>query len=256
MHEAIPRSALRSIFVFAALLCLAIPGCAKNQVFDETFPLESGGRFELDNINGSVQVSGWEREQVEIHAVKTARRGPEDLDQVKIEVETHSGQVAVHTRYPQGDGVEVAVEYSIHVPYRVLLSSVGTVNGKVSVTGVEGNGTLRSVNGDVEVVDSAGRFSARTTNGDVRLELRRLVGVQPMALSTVNGSVVLALPDGAGADLDAHSLNGDFHSELPVEAPGGLNPRGFRGRLGRGGAEVSIRTVNGRIRVVQGRPNV
>jgi DUF4097 and DUF4098 domain-containing protein YvlB len=144
----------------------------------------------------------------------------------------------------------------VRVPSRVLLAGVRTVNGSVAVRGVDGSGRLRSVNGNVEVLDSAGRFSARTTNGNLRLELRRLPDGAPMTLETVNGSVVLALPSDAQASLTVRSMNGDFHSDMPVIAQGALSTRAFRGRLGSGGSEISIRTVNGGIRVLLERPSV
>jgi hypothetical protein len=250
------RALCQVMFVLAATLIAAAPSFAFTQVFDHTYPLRSGGRFQLENVNGSVRVDGWERQEVEIYALKTSLRDPRDADLVKIEIESGVDGVKVHTRYPQGQGVEVAVEYRVHVPYRVLLTGVETVNGSVVVRGVEGGGELHSVNGNVEVLDSAGRFSARTTNGNLRLELRRLPDGDPMALETVNGSVLLALPPDAGADLDVHSMNGDFHSDLPVETPSSLSARTLHGRLGAGGAEVLLRTINGGIRVVLERPSI
>jgi hypothetical protein len=250
------RALCQAVFVLAATWITATSSFAFTTVFTRTYPLHSGGRFQLENVNGSVQVDGWERQEVEIYAVKTSLRDPRDADLVKIEIESGVDGVIVHTRYPHGQGVDVAVEYRVHVPYRVSLKGVETVNGSVVVRGVEGGGELHSVNGNVEVLDSAGRFSARTTNGNLRLELRRLPDGDPMALETVNGSVLLALPPDAGADLDVRSMNGDFHSDLPVETPSSLSARALHGRLGAGGAEVMLRTINGGIRVVLERPGV
>jgi DUF4097 and DUF4098 domain-containing protein YvlB len=161
-------------------------------------------------------------------------------------------QISVHTRYPKGQGAEVAVEYHVHVPYRVLLGSVGTVNGSVVVRGVEGGGDLRSVNGNIEVSDSSGRFSEKTTNGDIRLELHQLLEGGPMNLETVNGSVLLGLPAGAKADLKVLSMNGDVYSELPIPRTAGAPaPHAFKAKLGAGGGEISVRTVNGGIRLLQ-----
>ncbi len=234
--------------------CLALPGFANtDQVFLKTYPLAAGGHFTLDNVNGSVEVQGWDRDEVEVSAVKTAHADAGDLDQVKIEVVNDASDVAVHTRYPSGEGAEVAVEYRIHVPYRVLLGAVGTVNGSVRVRGVEGGGDLRSVNGNVEVVESSGRFSAKTTNGDLRLELRHVSDGEPMNLETVNGSVVLGLPSNARANLEVRNMNGDFYSEVPLTSTHTLpGSHGFRGKLGQGGGAISVRTVNGGIRLVHG----
>jgi hypothetical protein len=189
-------------------------------------------------------------------AVKTAHEDPADAERVQIEVQAANSNVSVHTRYPQNSGVDVAVEYHIHVPNRVLLGGVATVNGSVLIRGVEGNGWLRSVNGNVEVLNSTGRFSAHTTNGNLHLELLGLTEGDPVELSTVNGSVVLAVPSNARANLDVRSMNGDFLSELPVVSRGAFNARSFHGQLGSGGSAVSIRTVNGRIRVVTERAGI
>jgi len=229
---------------------------ATTQTYEQRYPLASGGRFQLDNVNGSVQVDGWEREEVEIRAVKTAESDERELPRVNIEVESEPGKVAVHTRYPQGQSVAVAVEYHIHVPYRVLLGSVETVNGSVSVRGVEGAGELRSVNGNVDVSDCSGRFSAHTTNGNIRLQLRHLFDGAPMTLDTVNGSVLLGLPQEAHADIQVRSLNGDFSSELPFSLTGSYAQRYFHGKLGAGGGQIFMRTVNGGIRVLAEPPGI
>ena len=186
---------LRGLVLLAGFAGTVFPAHATDENFHHVYPLAAGGSFALENVNGSVQVEGWSRDEVEVSAVKTATRSDSrDVSQVKIEVDdSHPGQVAVHTRYPQGEGAEVAVEYHVHVPYRILLGSIETVNGSVTVRGVEGGGELRSVNGNVEVFDCSGRFSEKTTNGNLRLELRQLMAGGPMNLETVNGSVVLAV---------------------------------------------------------------
>jgi DUF4097 and DUF4098 domain-containing protein YvlB len=246
----------RGLLVGAALVSLALPSFATtDQVFDKIYPLSSGGNFQLDNINGSVQVEGWDRDEVEVSAVKTAQNDPGDLDQVQIDVESVPGQVAVHTRFPSSVGTAVTVEYHVHVPARVLLTAVKTVNGSVSVHGMKGGGDLRSVNGDVEVTDSAGRFNAKTTNGNLNLQLRNVATGAPMDIETVNGSVVLTLPSDTRANLRVQNMNGDFSSELPVTSATPPTTVGaFRAKLGTGGGQISLRTINGTIHLVRERP--
>jgi len=249
--------AARLFLACAAILAIAFPGLATTeQVFDKTYPLQAGGHFALDNVNGSVQVEGWDRQEVEVTAVKTAQNDPRDVDRVQIEVESEPCEVDVHTRYPDGEGAGVAVEYHIHVPNRVLLGSVHTVNGSLIVRGVDGGGELRSVNGDVEVLQSSGRFNAKTTNGNLHLVLRELGDdASPMNLETVNGSVELGLPWDARADLNMRNMNGELYSEVPVTSTVALpGSRAFHGRLGHGGGAISLRTVNGGIRLVLEHP--
>lgn len=235
---------------------LARPAFALDETFQQTYPLAAGGMFELRNVNGSVTVSAWERNEVEVRAVKVPHGNPSDVDRVQIEVNAQPGKVIVDTRYPQDDGVEVSVEYRIHVPSRAVLGRVTTVNGSVRVSDVECTGELHTVNGDVEALDSAGHFSARTTNGNIRLELRQLSGNGPLIAESVNGNIVLALREGTNAQLEVSTRNGDFHSDLPVTLQGSLGAREFHGQLGRGDGDIRIHTVNGNVRIVSFRPTV
>lgn len=221
---------------------------ADDEVFDRIVPLAAAKSFELQNVNGSVDVEGWDRDAVEIHAVKSAKNSRADLDRVRIEVQSAADHVSVQSVYPKDSGADVTVAYTIRVPQRVLLQLISTVNGDVRIHGVDATGTLRSVNGDVEAYDSTGSISAETTNGNIRLELCSFAD-SPLSAQTVNGSIVVALPSGSGAALDARSLNGEVQSDLPF-AGSSAGRREFHGMLGTGGTSMRLRTVNGSIHIM------
>ena len=240
-----------------ALATLAAPAFSYEKVFEATYPLPSGGSFSLTNVNGSVHVQGWERNEVSIHAVKRSKTSPADEAQVKIEVEAQAGSVSVHTRYPEAEPVDVTVEYTVRVPARLLLARIQTVNGDVQVRDLEAGGELHTVNGDVEMLNGAGHVSAGTTNGNIRLELAHVGDRRDaMRVETVNGSVMLELAASVGADLEVQSLNGDFQSDLPLEVQAVAGRGEVRARLGRGGVPVVLRTVNGGIRILAARAAV
>jgi hypothetical protein len=251
------RKSLRLAALFTFVLGLAVsPALGVSKDFDQIYPLQPGGAFELQNVNGTVEVQGWEKNEVEVRAVKTARRSESDLDRVSIEVKARPDSVSVSTLYPQNQGVEVAVEYTIYVPRGARLEHVGTVNGTLRVAGVSEVEDLRTVNGDIEVFEAGGDVHAHTTNGNVHLELPYLPGAHSASGETTNGSVLLAVPADVHADLDALCLNGNFSSELPMQVEGSLRPRETRGKLGSGGMSIHLRTINGGIRVVALRPTV
>ena len=56
--------------------------------------------------------------------------------------------------------------------------------------------------------------------------------------------------------LDARCLNGNFYSELPITMESTDRPREMRGKLGRGGVPLHLRTVNGGIRLIVLRSSV
>lgn len=244
-----------TVLVFA-LAVAAVPGFAISKEFTQSYPLQPGGTFELQNVNGTVEVQGWDRNVVEVHAVKTAKVRESDLERVFIDVNAKAGGLSVLTRYPQNEGVEVAVEYTIHVPHGAKVEHLGTVNGTLRVAGVSEVDELRTVNGNIEVYEAESDVHAHTTNGNVRLELAHVNGVAGTLAETTNGSVVLAMPSNSQADLEARCLNGNFLSELPLAMENSLKPREIHGKFGHGGSSIKLHTINGAIRVVALRTTV
>lgn len=234
----------------------AAPCFAISKEFNQTYPLQPGGTFELQNVNGTVEVQTWDRNEVEVRAVKTAKRKESDLDLVSIDVDAKRDSVSVTTRYPQNEGVEVAVEYIVHVPHCAHVEHLGTVNGTLRVAGVEAIEDLHTVNGNIEVYEGGGSVHAHTTNGNVHLELLHVQDKYGAVAETTNGSLLLAVPTNTQADVEARCLNGSFFSELPFSLASTQRPRETHGRLGKGGVPIRLHTVNGGIRVVALRSTV
>ena len=252
------RGVNRSLGLFVLILAAAwtVPCFAISKEFNQSYPLQPGGSFELQNVNGGVEVQGWDRDSVEIRAVKTAKEKESDLERVSIEVDAKPDAISVATHYPQNEGVEVAVEYTVHVPRGARVEHIGTVNGTLRIAGVDAAEDLHTVNGNIEVYEGGGNVHAHTTNGNVHLELARIRDKKGATAETTNGSVLLAVPPDIQADLEARCLNGNFLSELPVTLEGSLRPREMHGRLGNGGVPIRLHTVNGGIRVVALRSTV
>lgn len=216
-----------------------------------TYPLKSDGSFDLSNVNGTVKIEAWDRDVVEVRAVKTTQDKESALDQVSIDVDAKPDALSISTRYPQEGGVEVAVDYTIHVPRRAHLNHLSTVNGTLQVTESQGVGDLHTVNGNIEIYGGSGNVHAHTTNGNVYLEWKRAADANGAVAETTNGSVLLAIPANTRANLEARCRNGSFSTELPFIMRGDDEPRVLRGRLGRGGVPIHLGTVNGAIRVVE-----
>jgi len=253
------RSVLRysALVVFLCLALLAPQSFAgSTREFTRTFPLHADGSFELNNVNGTVRIEGWDKDEVEVRAVKTTPDSEALLDLVAIDIESKPNALSVSTRYPQEEGVEVAVDYVIHVPRHAQLSRINNINGTLRVVSSESIGDLHTVNGNIEVYEGSGNVRAHTTNGNVYLELKRQGDSRGASAETTNGSVLLAVPADLPADLEARCMNGNFSSELPLEMRGADRPRIVHGRLGHGGAPIHLSTVNGGIRVVALRSTV
>jgi len=256
-----PRHSFRAVAVcFSLLLGAALWGipsyAASIKDFNQTYPLQAGGTFELQNVNGTVDVQGWDRNEVQVRAVKTAKDQASDLDRVSIEVDARPDSVSVSTRYPQNEGVEVAVEYTIRVPHGARVEHIGTVNGTVRISGLENVEDLHTVNGDIEVFEAGGNVHAHTINGNVHLELAHAPDKTGASAETTNGSLIVAVPSDLQAEVETRCLNGNFYSELPITMESTDRPREMRGKLGRGGPAIRLRTMNGSIRLMVLRSSV
>jgi len=161
-----------------ALAVTAVHGWAISKEFNQSYPLQPGGTFDFAEREWNTwEVQGWDKDVVEVHAVTTAKLKESDLERVSIDVNANASGVSIATRYPQNEGVEVAVEYTIHVPHGAKLEHLGTVNGTLRIAGVDEVDDLRTVNGNIEVFGADSTVHARTTNGNVRLELSHVHGV-------------------------------------------------------------------------------
>lgn len=219
--------------------------------FQQTFQLAANGVFSLSNVNGGVIIQAWDHATTEIRAVK---RGPskENLDLVKIDIRADANRISVDTIYPKGkNNLNVSVSYEVRLPKTVILRSVETVNGSVEVQGMTSEVTAETVNGSVKVLNSSGRVSATTVNGGITAELNRIDAEGDMKFETVNGSIKLVLPEGAGADIAAETVNGSVSSDFPVTVRGKFGPKRMQGVLGQGGANIRMETVNGGINLAR-----
>ncbi len=235
--------------------------------FKWTGKLSAGKTFEVRGVNGPIRAVASSASEVELVATRTGRRS--DPESVKIEVVPHSGGVTVCAVYPSRDASrpneckpggggrmnvrnnDVNVEFELRIPRDVAFEG-RTVNGRIQAE-VEGRAAVSTVNGSIEV--QAGTLTEATTvNGSIRAEVRSSgSSADDVKLSTVNGSVRLTLPEGVNADVSAKTVNGGITSDFrEIEVRKKWGPRSAEGRLGNGGRELALSTVNGGIRISKG----
>jgi hypothetical protein len=234
--------------------------------FRWTGKIAAGKTFEVRGINGPIRATATGGYEVELVAIRTGRRN--DPESVKIEVVPHAGGVTVCAVYPSRDesrpneckpggghmntrNNDVNVEFELRIPKDVNFEG-RTVNGRIEAD-IEGRAALSTVNGRIEV--TAGTLTEATTvNGSIRAEVRsNQNSADDIKLSTVNGSVHLNLPEGVNADVSAKTVNGGITSEFTeIEVRKKWGPRSAEGRLGHGGRELALATVNGGIRITKG----
>lgn len=245
-----------------ALLVLALGAHASDhrgaltEEFHQTYALTADGRVELDNINGNVHISGWDRNEVKVDAVKYAET-KERLDEAKIEVDSRNDSLSIRTKYPDHNNNwnwgsrnnPASVEYTLTVPRTARLDEIKLINGELDIKGVSGEVNASCINGRLEAQNLAGRARLSTINGRLEAKFDQLA-TQRVELNSVNGSVDLTIPSDSNAEIEASTVSGGINNDFGLH----VNHHHFighdlRGELGTGGARIKLANVNGHIEV-------
>jgi len=238
----------------------AVPDAARAQGdhWEWRGAVAAGKTLEVRGINGTIRAQPADGQQAFVTADKRGR--DDDPADVRIEVVEHERGVTICAVYPgrantcqPGGGRmhvrdnDVQVDFEVRVPAGVTL--VGdNVNGAVEAVGLTGRVDLETVNGGVTLETAGGEASAETVNGSIQATVRG-AGTGPLSFETVNGGITIGLPAGLGASIDAQTVNGSVSTDFPITLSGRINPRELRGRIGQGGRELHVETVNGSIRL-------
>jgi hypothetical protein len=243
-------------------LCLAVFAAAAQDNFNWRGNVAAGKAIEIKGVNGGIHAGRSMTGAVEVTATKSARRdNPSD---VRVDVVEHEGGVTICAVYP-GDGNrcgrgkegkmnvrnnDVQVEFTVKVPAGVNLIA-RSVNGDVEAKDIQGDVNAHTVNGKVSATAS-GVVEGHTVNGDIDVTMGS-ANAKSLEFHTVNGSIDIAMPQGTGAEMDAHTVNGKIESDLPMQVSGNLSPRHVKAKLGNGGPALNLHTVNGSVRIRNGR---
>jgi hypothetical protein len=227
--------------------------------------LAAGATVEVHNVNGELRIEDSKDGNVEVLAHKTAHRS--NPAEVRIEAVKHAGGVTICPVYPGGSGDppnqcvpggsrmniphgnDVNVTFTIKMPPGLRL--VGhTVNGGIKSTVTNGEADAKTVNGSIEVA-AAGQVRAETVNGSVRARMDRTDWKGEIHIATVNGSITIDLPAAASAEVKASTVNGSIETDFGLPVEGKWGPKHLAGTLGTGGRTLTVKTVNGSIKLLR-----
>ena len=223
--------------------------------FHQTYAITSDGRIELDNINGDVHISSWDRNEVKVDAVKYADT-KERLDEAKIEVDSGKDYLSVRTKYPGHNNNwnwgshnnPASVEYTLTVPRTARLDEIKLINGALDITGIAGEVRASCINGRLDGNNLSGRAELSTVNGRLEAKFDQ-IAKQSVELNSVNGSVSLTIPSDSNAEIEANTVSGNINNDFGLHVSHHFVGHNLRGEIGQGGAHIKLSNVNGRIEV-------
>jgi len=276
--------ARRSLFLAAGILgSLVVPWSLvhASKAIQQRVAADPQGTVEIVSVAGSIDVSGWDRSEVEV----TGTVG----DQVDhVDLNASNGRVTVHVVPSAGSGFgeKMVARLQVHVPAKSTVVA-RLVSADLKLSGVTGEVKLQTVSGDING-EVGGDLSANTVSGDVKLTARNarsidirsasgdisleLGSVTRGRLKSVSGDVSATLTLAPDAQLEGQSVSGDLSFEFTSAPAGDFDIQSFSGdidncfgpkpvesrygpgtrltfRNGEGRAHVSAETKSGDVRL-------
>jgi DUF4097 and DUF4098 domain-containing protein YvlB len=242
----------------AAMLCAA-PLAGASTPIDQRAAADPRGTVEVSNVAGTVRVTGWDRNEVEVTG--ELGDGTERLEFVASDKVTRV-KVILPGRSHNVDDTDLIVR--VPAASRV---AVNTVSADIDVEGVTGSQRLQSVSADIRTQADAEDVECKSVSGDVSIKgtgRKALVTVTTVSgdatalkvagevnANTVSGNLTLGL--GETSRSRVRSTNGDLTIASVLAADGRFDVESISGDVrlelhGPVNAEFDVSSFNGEIR--------
>jgi DUF4097 and DUF4098 domain-containing protein YvlB len=225
--------------VITTILACLLAATVFAEEVDRTIDASRDGHVDISNISGSITVTGWTRNEVEVTG--TLGRNVEELI-----LERDGDDILVKVKVPKQGGRGIDSDLRISVPENSSID-VGTVSADIDVTDVGGEQNLHTVSGDVTTESTGAELSAESVSGDIEVSGDNADG--ELEANTVSGDVTLFRLAGevAGGSISGDVIvdEGSFDRAELSTVNGDIV---FLGQL-RDDGRLSIETINGSVEV-------
>ncbi|HEY0683695.1 MAG TPA: DUF4097 family beta strand repeat-containing protein [Steroidobacter sp.] len=248
-------AAVQAVLSMAVLMTTQHAGAEQ---ISKTQPADARGEVEIVNVAGSVEVSTWDRSEVQIDAdlgsnverLDFRKDGSRTYIKVVLpRMSSGGGAADLVVKIPRDSGLIVntvsaeqiikgvrgaqrlqAVSGGIETEFGPGDLELKTVSGSVIARGLDGKGLVRAttVSGDLEITKAGPELDLNTVTGDMNVTLDRL---DRGRIKTTNGDLDLTTALGDDARLEAEAINGDLRFHLRGEIDAEFDIETFNGDI-------------------------
>lgn len=232
--------------------------------------LDKDARVLVDTYKGSVEVTSWDKPEIDIQAEIVAdgngRGSRESVRETEIRIDMSPTSVRIKTDYERvrrsrngffgifsddSDNLPL-VHYKISVPRSVRLE-VKDYKSRTEVEGLQSSLVIESYKGDITVGRHEGSLTLETYKGKARVDFRAVRG--RARVQTYKGELELNLPRSEGFDLDL-----DIGRSAKVRSDFELNRDRYQSRkrgydvrvaINGGGSVVQVKCDKGSVRLFE-----
>jgi hypothetical protein len=109
-------------------------------------------------------------------------------------------------------------DFDLTVPRNTTIIVQNAWGGEISCTGINGDIEINSMQGEIRLEDVAGGVVVGTMNGEIRASIRELNEGKPLSFTSMNGEVVVRLPESSKANVRLRTQNGTVLTDFPETA--------------------------------------
>jgi len=244
----------------AALIGLGMPvgayAATETQTVDKTVAIPAGGTLKVRNFSGKVEITGTDRADVSLHAVRRASR--ERLDRIQLDVQADGDTVTIEANKRIGPKMEndnvVETDMTIEVPRQIKLD-VDVFSSPVTVRGVAGgHNRVKTFSGEITLEGVTGQVDAETFSGAIQASPVKWAAADTLRFHTFSGDIGVRVPAEANASVEFDSFSGDLQSDLPLTFRN-KSKHNLKAELnsadGPNSAQLTLQTFSGDVRITR-----
>ena len=243
-----PRPFLHTaLFILFAIASVPASARADTERVSHTVRLDPGGTLRLNNFSGRVTVTGSDRSDVRVDAVRRGTRT--QLDRVRLEIRSDASTVHVNANtrdrwwFNWGRHNIVETDFEIRVPRRTNLD-LTLFSASLDVQGVDGSHQVQTFSSRARLDDVNGSIRAKSFSGAIQIRATAGTTSQTITVETFSGGVDLRVPESAKGRVLFESFSGKLTAALPLTVNTSRR-RELSGQLGSAN-EIGSRADTGR----------
>lgn len=220
-------------------------------VITNTYPLTDESVFSIQNINGPVEIEGWDSDEAEVKIIK--RGGSESArGNLPIRITQGAHNLAFRTPPESLAGVE-EVRYEVRLPHKLREIEIKSVNSNVSISDVSATVSIIVQRGNITLDDVAGTVNTKTTKGNTSVTFEDVSPNAPQVYNGIHGNIEVDFPDEINTEVKAETIDGDIEvdDDLGLKVEKRMVGQQALGRVGKGGHPVVIKVISGNIKIEQ-----
>jgi hypothetical protein len=215
------------------------------------YMIEENCSFELEGINGDIEISYWNEDTIYVEVKKIAKK-QKDIDKIRAVVEEEKGKFRIYTEIEKSTS-NVSIDYIIRIPRKIINVEVYGKNGDIKISKVDVPVKLSSINGsikadnmkiienisiksgDIEIHNSEIIKNIEILNGDIELKNVGIIDAVSLQSGDINiigdstikkvesknGDIELELDKVIG-EIELVNINGNIEVEISKEFDGSI----------------------------------